>query len=157
MLLAVSVPPTKPIIYVSALGGVPEVAGFSLTEGGAAATGGVVFVFAKSETATVTWVLGPGIAELTSQDIQFSSVSGGEQMLTLEPPGKEAEASPFSVVFDSGAAHDPQIVVTPIGGGVPPAPGKGARTPVKKAARAPAKTPAKKAAKTPAKKAVRRR
>ncbi|MEZ4362879.1 MAG: hypothetical protein R3B48_21995 [Kofleriaceae bacterium] len=165
-LLLVAVPPAAPII-VSRVAGKPNVAAFSLAPtkprraAKSHAEGGVDFEFKKHKKVTITWVLDKGIKELTSTEVKFSKVRRGKQTTALKPIPETAQSFPFTVHFDDGNRHDPQIVVTPIGGGGPaktPAK-KAAKTPAKKAAKTPAKkaakTPAKKAAKTPAKKAAK--
>ena len=132
-----------------------DVASFALTNTGASSTGGVTFIFPSTfkGSVTVTWVLGSGISSLTSQTLQFSQVTNNTQTLTLTAPttsSSDAAGYAFTVVFTSGGSHDPQIIVSPIGG-QPPSLAKA--KPAKAAAkRKPApKAPAKSKAKAPAK------
>lgn len=128
--------------------GTSDVASFALTNTGASSTGGVALVFPSgfSGNITVTWVLGTGIASLSSEVVNFSSVSSSTQTLQLTAPttsSSDASGFPFTVNFTSGGSHDPQIVVTPIGGGIPPSmpkptKGKAAKRPAPKKAGKPA-------------------
>lgn len=127
-----------------------DVASFALTNTGASSTGGVTFIFPSTfkGNVTVTWVLGSGISSLTSQTLQFSQVTNNTQTLTLTAPtaaSSDGAGYAFTVVFSSGGTHDPQIIVTPIGG----QPGNQKAKPAKAAAkRKPApKVPAKAKAK----------
>jgi hypothetical protein len=158
-LVPISVPPKKPVIYVMAIEGTPDTAGFSLSEKGPFAEGGVVFVFAKPQTITATWVLGAGISKLSSPDLEFSSVVKGEQTLTLSSTPGQGQLLPFFVHFDSGEQHDPQVVITPIGGGVPPTPVKSAagKRSAAKTGKRPAATKIAATTRTPVKKALRGR
>jgi hypothetical protein len=119
--LSVSVTSKAFNIYVVKKG-TSDVASFALTNTGASSTGGVVLVFPSGFTGniTVTWVLGTGIASLSSEVVTFSSVSSNTQTLTLSAPAttsSDGSGFPFTVNFTSGGSHDPQIIVTPIGAG----------------------------------------
>jgi hypothetical protein len=121
--LSVSVTSKAFNIYVVRKG-TADVASFALTNTGASSTSGVVLVFPSGTTGsvTITWVLCAGIYSLTSQVVTFSPVSSNKQTLQLSAPttvSSDASGAPFTVTFTSGGSHDPQIIVTPIGGGIP--------------------------------------
>jgi len=129
--LAVSVASKAFNIYVVKKG-TSNVASFALTDAGASSTGGVVFVFPSGFTGdiTVSWVLGTGIASLSSDVVTFSSVSSNTQTLQLTAPAtvsSDGSGFRFTVNFTTGGSHDPQIVVSPIGG----QPGNQAPKPIK--------------------------
>ncbi len=81
---------------------------------------GVALVFqSPQKTSTIYWVLDSTVKKLTSEspDLTFSAVSHGEQTVTTQAHTYSAQSIPFLVTFSSGNMHDPQIIVTPIGGG----------------------------------------
>ncbi len=137
--------------------GTQDVASFALTNTGASSTGGVTFVFPStfSGNVTVTFVLGTGIARLESSTLAFGPVVNGQQNLTLTAPSTvsaNASGYSFTVIFTSGGTHDPQIVVSPIGGQPGNQAGaKKSKASGKRASKAPAKAKAKAPAKTKAK------
>lgn len=121
--LSVSVTSKAFNIYVVRKG-TAELASFALTDTGASSTNGLVLIFPSGFTGsiTITFVLGTGITQLTSDVVNFSSVSSNQQTLQLTSPAttsSDASGFPFLVVFPSGGTHDPQIIVTPIGGPPP--------------------------------------
>lgn len=80
---------------------------------------GVALVFQSPQsTSTIYWYLDSTVKQLTSESslLTFSSVSGGEQTVTTQAHTYSAQSIPFLVIFPSGNMHDPQIIVTPIGG-----------------------------------------
>lgn len=80
---------------------------------------GVALIFqSPQKTSTIYWYLDSSVSELTSESplLTFSSVSGGEQTVTTQAHTYSAQSIPFLVSFNSGKMHDPQIIITPIGG-----------------------------------------
>lgn len=80
---------------------------------------GVSLVFqSPQKTSTIYWYLDSTVSQLTSESslLTFSSVSGGEQTVTTQAHTYSAQSIPFLVTFSSGDMHDPQIIITPIGG-----------------------------------------
>lgn len=155
--LSVSVTSKAFDIYVVRKG-TAEIASFALTNTGASSTAGMTLVFPSGFTGniTITFQLGTGITQLTSDVVNFSAVSSNQQTLQLTAPtttSSDASGFPFSVVFPSGGTHDPQIIVTPIGGQPGNKQSKRLKPVVKKAAKAKAKPAAKAKAKPVAAKA----
>lgn len=120
-LLSISVSSKAFNVYVKQPDPAVDVASFALTDASASSTGGVTFVFSSSYKGTVlvTFKLGKGIASLSSSTLNFSAVSNNQQTLSLTSPASsssDGSGYAFTVNFSSGAKHDPQIIVTPIGG-----------------------------------------
>jgi hypothetical protein len=86
--------------------------GFGATQSGTFFAAGIKWKYpTTAPTLTFTFTLDTGIARLTSTEITFSAVKGGQQ--TVEVPATTARYN-FTVVTTSGKTHDPQIVVTPL-------------------------------------------
>lgn len=132
-------------VYVTKTSSNPNTASFTLTNAAGTTTGGVSLLSPTPNTnVTVSWILGTGIASLTSEvaGVTFQQVSGNQWSLAFTtPPTTYATGIPFLVNFTTGAPHDPQIIITPISGGqqAKPKPRAAAKRP---RAKAPAKRPA---------------
>jgi hypothetical protein len=96
------------VAWFSAVG----TSGFGATQTGTFFSSGIKWKYpSTAPTLTFTFTLDTGIAQLTSTEITFSAVKGGQQ--TVEVPATAARYN-FTVVTTSGKTHDPQIVVTPL-------------------------------------------
>jgi hypothetical protein len=111
---------------------------------------GVALIFqSPQQTSTIYWYLDSTVSELTSESpaLVFSAVQDQQQTVTTKAHTYKALAISFLVTFASGNQHDPQIIVTPIGG-TKQAPRLSVKRPAKSKGRAAVakKAPAKKRA-----------
>lgn len=90
-----------------------EVGGFGFTDSGSFYSGGLSWKYKNDQPAlALTFVLKKDVASLSSSTIQFSAVVNKQQTASMAAASVDDS---FLVSFSSGALHDPQIVVTPIG------------------------------------------